>query len=270
MGRPIDPFAGGLRLVLLVFGILLVAGFCTPMATKPSMVFHWEGISDLPIKQLMIPILWIACGVLGAIFGAIPLASIPRGALAAALGLLAIVYPVLAMQEHDFHWQLPVIAIGGVLAPAGLLIRDSYRGESLGRVLTTIGAVCILATYLVPDHGAFPLTDMFIKHITDGEGTAAKIHAVFDFAPFALAILSLAAWLPGTSGAGAKLFAWLWILLSILGHYSFVIATGHIGDAVKASPFDFFFGADGVVPAAYVGFAAYGLATLLGKNLERR
>ncbi len=284
MGRPTDPFAGGLRAVLLIFGVLLAAGFVAPVTFKPEMHFHWEHLFDPPLKYLIVTFVWLGAAALGIVFGAIPMPSTGRAAIGAALGLVALVYPVLALHEGDFVWQTPVLVVGMVLAPTGLLIRDAYRDAALGRIVATIGALAIIAVHVIPSHGQIPLTDHFIKAITDGEGWQAKVYGAIALLPFALAVLSLLAWLPGPGGAGAKLFAWMFILVSVIDHFAHVIIPGHIGAQLKASPYGVFFAAppdpdagaaaafmpDGVILTAYLAFAAYGLATLLGKNLERR
>ena len=91
--------------------------------------------------------------------------------------------------------------------------------------------------------------------------------------PLIVALLGLLVWIPGPASAGAKVIAWVWILYPVIHHFTDVIATGKIGDHFKASPNKVFFGGGAGIPiaavaSAYIAYVGYGLATLLGKNLE--
>ena len=77
--------------------------------------------------------------------------------------------------------------------------------------------------------------------------------------------------------AGAGGLAWLWCFVPTIIHFTALIAKGHIGDVVKARPSTALFGKldhlgvlpVGVIASGFVAYAAFGLATALGKNLER-
>jgi hypothetical protein len=84
--------------------------------------------------------------------------------------------------------------------------------------------------------------------------------------PFGLAVASLLVWIPPPSGAGAKVIAWLWIVSLVIITYVDLLVGGHIADRIKATPNAVLM--TGWVAAAWTAFIGYGLATILGKNLE--
>lgn len=267
-----DPFAGPLQLVLLVFGVILIGAFVTPHTTSPT-TFVWDSLGALEGKAKVMPILLAAAGLLGVLLGAIPLASTGRAAAAAALGIVAIVYPALALPA-EFTWQLVSFAVGSMLIPAGLLLRGAYPNAGLGRILTTIGAIAFLVPWFVPEHDKMPIVGLF-DVLADGKGKEKFVAILFLLYPL-LAVLSLSAWLPGPGRGPAPMFAWLWILLPLTVQFTMLIVNGKIGAVVKAGPYKALFamGGDlpvplGLVASAYLAYAAFGLATLLGKNLER-
>jgi hypothetical protein len=269
--RPIDPYRGSLQLTMILFGVALIIAFNTPTHIEPKPHFLFEDLSKVAGKLKVLYILLPATGLLGLLLGAIPLPSIGRGATAAILGIFGILYPALALPA-DFEWRGLVAVVATLTLPAGLLLRGAYRDAMLGRILTTVGVVCVLVLYFVPEHDALPIKG-FIEKITDGKNAEDLVGGIFQLLPLALALVSLLAWLPGPSTAGAPAFAWLWITLPIATHFAHLIVKGHIADVVKLSPYGALFGRvgqDGVVVAAFTAFAGYGLATLLGKNLEHR
>ncbi len=75
-------------------------------------------------------------------------------------------------------------------------------------------------------------------------------------------------WLPAPSSAGAKVIAWLWILLGVIIGYTTLLVNGHLGDVIKVRLNDSLL--SGWVTAAWAAFLGYGLATVFGKNLEQQ
>jgi hypothetical protein len=287
--RPIDAFAGGLQITMIVFGVILIAAFNTPVLLEPEVAFWWKDLGDLPGKLKLLAIWLPAAGLLGILLGAIPMPSIAKAAGAAVLGLVPILFAKLALPEK-IEWREIVGMVGPLLLPAGLLLRDAYRDEIIGRLLTTIGAVCVLALYFIPEHSKVPVVEMF-KAIPDVEGKEAIALLAITLLPFLLALVSLIAWMPGPGSAGGKVLAWIWILLPVITLITMLLVLGHIGDKVKVSPFMTLFtdpleSAEGIrtddpvallsgwltpagaILSAYLAFFGYGLAGLLGKNFE--
>ena len=125
--------------------------------------------------------------------------------------------------------------------------------------------MCTLLPLLVPVHGDIPLVAMF-KGLIDAPGEA-KIIPALELGLLVIAVMSLLAWMPGPATGGAKVFAWLLILWpTLITQVATLVVAGHIGDAVKASPF----GAtmSWAPAAAYFVLVGYGLATVIGKQLE--
>jgi len=264
--RPIEPYADGLKLILLSFGILLLGAFATPISTDP-MAFHWNTIIDAPGMAKLFSLMLAATGVLSLVIALIPLGAIGRGSIAAALGLFIVATPII--QAGDIGaWQQLLGLVGSLTLVGGLLLRHEYREASLGRILATVGALCVLATYLIPVGGGdVPLVAKFTA-IIDAPLVEQKIGVIIDLLPAVLAILSLLCWLPAPGTGGAKVFAWMWIIYpafaSIAG--TFIASGGDVGGIIKQSPFAALM--LWVPFSAAVAFVGYGVATVLGKRLE--
>ena len=72
--------------MMIVFGAIALAAFATPLMTEP-MAFNWDLIIDGPGKAKIPPLVWAGVGLLSIVFAAIPMVTLPRGALATVLGL---------------------------------------------------------------------------------------------------------------------------------------------------------------------------------------
>jgi short subunit fatty acids transporter len=82
-----------------------------------------------------------------------------------------------------------------------------------------------------------------------------------------IAVMSLLAWMPGPATGGAKVFAWLLILWpTLITQIAMLAVGGHVADAIKHSPFQATM--EWVPVAAYFVLVGYGLATVIGKQLE--
>jgi hypothetical protein len=288
MSRAGAPLAGGLQLVLIIFGVLLLAAFVTPVNTQRETLFWWDALDDLDGKYKLMPIFLAGAGLLGVLLGSIPLPASGRAIAATVLGVTPLVYASLLINP-EAEWQYIASAAGMFLIPAGLLLRASVPSSMLGRALTTVGALAILAAWLVPVHDKVPIQAAL--DVLDSEAKAGvKAAAVAPLLYPVLALVSLLVWLPGPGGGGAKAIAWLWIVSAIVVHFTILIAAGKIGDAVGDVPhLALFSGIEnlykamaargpggageallliptGVVASAYAAFAGYGLATLLGKR----
>jgi len=149
-GVPIDPWRESLRLMMFIWGAVLLASFATPLATDP-MMFHWNVIADAPGSAKLPSLLIAAVGVLGIMLAAIPMVSLPRGILAAVLGLAGIMVPIFLKGMPD--WRMLIAIVGMIALVPGLLVRNEYTDSLFARVLVTIGVVCALLPLLIPTGG---------------------------------------------------------------------------------------------------------------------
>ncbi len=256
-----DPLSG-LRTWSLVFGILVLITFLLPAQLDP-LLFHFSGIGDVfgaGIEAIVGKLLFPVIGLLAIVFGALPLGTAARGAACALIGLGAL-GGLFALSGHS-EWQDIASTFGMVFLLAGLVIRGAYHGSMIARILVTIGVLAVLAPSLVPvGDGGVPIVDK-IQGL--GEGSTAKlVETVFELAATLLAIASLLAWLPRTSGGGAKVFFWsLLVIVALTPWVGMVIDSGT--DIFK-TPSEALAWADFF---AMFGLAGYGLGALLGKITE--
>jgi hypothetical protein len=266
---PFEPYNDTVRTVLIVFGVLLLAAFVVPMALEPKLGFRWDILKGEGVPALIKfqNIYFAAAGTLALVFGLVPLATVPRGALAAVLGVIPLgIALVQHLQGPKVQWQVLVSFAGALTLVPGLLLRQEYRSAALGRILTTVGVLCILLPLVVPDHGVIPLKAGFTA-IGDAPGKA-KVTAILKLLPLILALLSLMVWMPAPSSAGAKVIAWLFIVQSVIIGYATLIVRGHLGDVIKVDLNNSLL--SGWTTAAWLALIGYGLATVLGKNLEQQ
>jgi hypothetical protein len=282
-----DPLGGGLQLVLIIFGVLLIAAFVTPIRADRETLFWWDALDDLEGKYKLMPILLAAAGLLGVLLGSIPLPSSGRAVAATVLGVTPLLYAAIALNP-EAEWQQIALAGGMFLIPAGLLLRSAVPGSMPARLLTTLGALAVIAAWVVPVHDKIPVQAALDVLSSDAK-PGMKAGAVAPLLYPLLAVLSLLVWLPGPGSGGAKVYAWLWILAAIIVQFTILIWAGKIGDALEESPNLALFGGleqlakaagpggqgmgtavlttpSGVIASAYAAYAGYGLATLLGKR----
>ncbi len=265
-GYPIEPWKDSLRLVMFVWGVVMLAAFATPTGTDPigfnwDTLLHGEGLAKLPM------LLMASVGLLGIVIAAIPMQPLPRGVLAALLGLAGIFVPVIVsiVQSGDVPDWTVLVKLGAVITLIpGLLVRHEYRESTLPRVLVTIGVLCVLVPLLVPAGGEIPVVGK-IKALIDAPGSA-KVTSMLEFANIVLVVLALLAWMPAPTTGGAKIIAFLLILWPALTNLTGVIIAGGIGDAISKSPYTALLG--WVQETTYIVLAGYGLATMFGKKLE--
>jgi hypothetical protein len=268
VGAPVEPYKDGIKIVLIAFGIALLIAGAMPFTIEPKLLFRWDAISATPGALAKFQLIYIsAAAILALVFGLVPLATVPRGALAAVLGLTPIILALVVVLKDapTFRWQVPVGFLGAVTLLPGLLLRQEYRSQLLPRLLVTVGAACFLVPWLVPEHGGDPQLMQWIDLLGKAEGKA-KVPVILHLVEFGLVVASLLAWLPPPSSAGAKIIAWLLILFVVIQAYTGMLLAGHLGDAIKHRPNDLL-----MAPwtmAAFAAFIGYGLATLFGKSLE--
>jgi hypothetical protein len=260
-GRPVEPWKDSLRLMMFIFGVLLLGAFATPLTTDP-MSFQWDAILHGEGTAKLWPLILAATGLLSVVFAATPLQPAGRGVMAAILGLTGVVVPVVL--ASDTAWQHLVPMVGMILLIPGLLIRAEYRDAILPRLMVTIGALATLAPLLIPAAGTVPLVAAF-QGVINAEGTA-KVPVALELGQLVIVVLALLAWLPAPSSGGAKVFAWLLLLWGVVTHGATIALAGGLGDKIPAAPNATLMAwAPGMAFAVLIG---YGLATVFGKQLE--
>jgi hypothetical protein len=252
---------------MVLWGLALLAAFATPLRTSPDLVFNWklildgEGTARLPLLMLA------AVGLLSVIIAAIPMQPAPRGLIAALLGLAGIAVPIALVGVPP--WQLLLSLIGMLLLVPSLLVRNEYRGAVTPRILVSLGALGILLPYLVPQDGAIPLVNLF-KTLIDVPGSA-KVAPTLQLGLITVVVMSLLAWLPAPVTGAAKVWAWILILWSLIAHVAALLVGGNLGGVITSTP------NAAIVPwiaggatlgSAYLALVGYGLASVLGKQLE--
>jgi hypothetical protein len=262
-GRPIEPWKDSLRLWMFIFGGIALAVFAVPLMTDPSMVFNWDAILHAPGKEKLAPLIWATTGLLGIVCAAIPMQTLPRGLVAGVLGLAGIVVPTVVMGHLGDQWQLVMIAFAPILLVPGLLLRHEYTESLTARLMITFGVIFALVPYLVPEHGQIPLMSFF-KALIEGKNHMEMI--IPAVAQIVVVVLCLLAWMPGPATAGAKVFAWILILLPVAATALKLAGASHMDEIVTKQPGMVL---SSFVPAmVYAVFLGYGLATVIGKQLE--
>lgn len=269
MSRPMEPWRDSLRMIMFIWGVALLVAFATPLTTKPGLVFSWNLVLDGAGTARLPPLMIAAVGLLSVIVAAIPMQSAARGMIAAVLGLAGIAVPIALVGAPP--WQALCSMIGALVLVPALLVREEYRYAAMPRILVTIGAVGILLPFLLPQGGAIPLVAVF-KGLFDRPGLE-KVQPALALALIVIVVMSLLAWLPAPVSGGAKVWAWLVILWALIVHVTLLVVAGNLGDVVKASPNAALVpwitgGAAFSLGSAYLALVGYGLATVVGKQLE--
>jgi hypothetical protein len=270
--RPIEPWRDGLRAWMFLGGLALLAAFAVPLTTSPQLTFHWNAILEGQGTARLPPLILAAVGFLGVVLAVIPMPVAPRGAIAALLGLAGIAVPIALVGVPP--WQALAPLIGVVLLVPSLLVRNEYRDALVARLFVTLGAIGILLPLLVPQNGAIPLVAVF-KQLIDLPGTQ-KVAPALALTQITIVVMSLLAWLPAPVTGGAKVWAWLLILWALFVHAIHIALAGNIGATVSGAPNQTILawvagGAAGpvyLVGAAYLVIVGYGLASVIGKQLE--
>jgi hypothetical protein len=265
MGAPQEPWAGLLSTLLLVFGIGLIACFVLPWSIGEEVSFSWTTIVHGPGAAKLAPLLIGLTGVLGVVFGLLPLDTVQRGIAAAAMAGLALMLQSMVVDGFSTTGLFGFLTALTLIS--GLLLRSEYQAALLPRVLTTVGVVFFLMLLLVPSGGQVPLA-AHIGAVADMPGRM-KIVAVltlfWDVVPF----LALLCWLPPPGAAGTKILAWLLItrpvvmslITGLLLPYEGGLVAGLMGGIYGVF----------LAPVAWMAWTAllgYGVATVMGKQLE--
>ena len=226
------------------------------------------GVTSISVTSLAS--LVASVGLLSVIIAAMPMPPAPRGAIAAVLGLAGVIVPIAIGALPP--WLVLVPMIGVLVLVPGLLIRHEYRDALLPRFLVTLGALAVLVPLLLPQHGAIPLVSVF-KALIEAPGMK-KIDPAFALALVTIVVMAFLAWLPAPATGAAKLWAWLlilWSLLVLVPTWIQLAIDGKIVDLATATPaalLTWLTGGGGGFGVAYLVLIGYGLAAVLGRQLE--
>jgi hypothetical protein len=257
---PFEPWARSLRLIMIVFGALLLLALLAPRKEGDEWLFAWQALANGQVSfGAIFPLAVAFGGLLAVVFGLIPAVPVVRGVMALVVGLGAILVPLF---QGTFAWRPLASGLAPILLGAGVLVCAAYPAALAGRIVTTLGALALLATHLVPEGGRLPIlnvVDLF-KAGTLGMILQGAFQALMLLV--ALACLALA-WLKAAAAAGTAL-AWLAISL---GPGSLVLGVLVEAGGEAFSHPDIFRGP--VIALALSALAMVGGATLIGKGCER-
>jgi hypothetical protein len=267
--RPFEPWAASLRIHMLVWGLLVLGFLMLPITTTPSTAFAWQQILNGSGWERFGLVVVAMIGLFSLICAALPMPASVRGTIAAVLGLTGAALP--------FVFKLPetrvlVAQAGLVLLIPGLILRASYRDAALPRLLITFGVVGVLVPFVLPQDGAIPLVTVF-KMLIEGAGWT-RVIAGQQLALVVILVMCLLAWLPAPITGGATLWAWLLILWPLVSWTIANLTTGDpntLVDLVREHPYlalAWTLGLGTSVGSAYLVLIGYGLASLIGKQLE--
>jgi hypothetical protein len=266
-GRPLEPWKDSLRLMMFIWGGVLLLYFVTPVSIEP-LKFQWDLIIDGEGASKLEPLIIVATGLLSLLLAWIPMSPSPRGLIGGLLGLTGLVVPLLlALSKSNFDLSQLIFLVGlvgTITVIPGLLLRNEYRDSIMPRILVTVGVLAMLAQYIVPQHDHLLIVELF-KAIIDGPGKL-KIAAGIELAQIVLIVMALLVWLPSPASGGAKVFAWLLILWPAVHMLTRLLVDGDIGAAVKASPSHALMMWAPV--SSFLVLIGYGFASVLGKQLE--
>lgn len=260
--RPIEPWRDKLRMMMFIWGAVMLVVFATPLSVDP-LHFKWDELSGAPAKALINTVLPAAIGLLAIVFGSIPMPTFARGIVATVLGLAAMFVPI-GLHGEVPPWQALLLFAALLTLIPGLLVRNEYTDSLTARILVTIGVICMLLPLLVPENGELPLVGLF-KTLIDAPGKA-KVGPILHVGLIVVVVMSLLAWMPAPATGAAKIFAWTILLWAALEDTVAEILTAHDPtDVFTKTPSQAV--AWGLVAATLV-FIGYGGATVIGKQLE--
>ncbi len=258
---PIEPWREALKLLMPIAGIILLAGFAAPWGVIDSITtFGWTGLSALAPSEAIVRLLLPGTGILALLFGLLPMTTTNRGIAAIAIGTVPLAMTALLGKSDGMTIG---VTIGAALCIVGLLIRSQYKAALLGRLLATLGVLCIGVTLVVPIEGAMPISTAFTSI-----QTGAIYRAASTLGPLILAGLALLAWLPASSGGGARFVAWLWIGWSAIAAGLGLIASSDVFLAFVTNIHTHLWAP--LATVAWLTLVGFGVATVAGKLLEHR
>lgn len=259
---------------LLVLGVLLIACFVAPWSVGSGKTgFAWSvlGNDAAPIAHKLIPILLAATGVLAVLMGVFKMSPSTRALAAATIGLLPLVVQIAS--NKPFQWQLPAGVVGLLLVVSGLVIRARHTDHILGRILATVGALAVLAIYLVPENDVMAIT-MLIDAVSDVPGKGkilpivglSRAGLVIGLLPLVLSVLALVVWIPGPSRAGTHILSWVNIVWGMVVSLAALFLGTEIVAMLKGNLAGIIYLP--LAGAAWMTLAAYGIAGVASAQIE--
>jgi hypothetical protein len=277
---PVEPWAGLLRTLMIVFGAALVVTFIAPWAMGHGRtVFAWDAISHEKGADKLIPIYVVLAGVLALAGGLMPASARVRGTLAGLAGGIIIggvVFAGLAREgdAKELSWRVYALTLGLLTGPAALLVRAKYPASNQARLLGTIAAVLVLSVFLVPIHGKIPFKLMAASlDELKGEHTLGPklvIYALYLLA--AAGAASLVVWVKPSQQPAATAIAWGQIAILPVFLFTMTVLAPVIMKEAKAGEILKRPGIT-IYPTVWLlaafALAAYGQATVMGKKHEQ-
>lgn len=272
---PADPFGGSLRIVMVVMGVLLIGTFVGPWASGGKTVFSWDVLSESTTAasgKFWIVMLAVG-GLVGVLLGALPLPSKARGAGAFAAGAAVVTGTMLGVTSGEPGWRAYLVLVAMLLGPGAVLLRGKYPSDITSRLLGVVAILCVGAAFGIPGKidGESIIPIKFLSTmLSEATSTGEKVAVYSLYGVFAGGLMAAVTFLPATATPKTGVLAWI-----MIGTAAFA-AFGMIG----AEPL-FREGADAgkvlgermgrvlfppIEVLAGTALAAYGLATILGKN----
>ncbi len=259
---------------MLVFGVLLVACFVAPWAVGgEKTVFSWTqlGVEGIPWSQKLIPILMIATGIISVGLGALKLSITNRAFAATGIGLAPLLYQI--VNQSTFVWQVAVGGVAGVVLVSGLVLRSRYPEAKIGRMLATIGALGVIALYLIPSHGAMPIKGLF-TNLGDLPGKAKLIPIVgmggagivAGLIPLLLTVAAFAVWMPAPGRAGSGALAWTILFWGLVASIVGLLVGPEVVASLKSGLSQVFYMP--IAQAAWMSLACFGIAGVIGSQID--
>jgi hypothetical protein len=271
---PVEPWSGTLRGLCVVLGVMVLGTFFAPWSVPEggSPVFSWTVMGLAEGFGRVWPAVIAAAGFLAVLSGILPLPTSARGVIAALAGAGPLIVAVFSPGQawggliDASGWRGIALMAGLLLTPVGLLLRSRYTASLLARLLASLGAAAILATVLVPGAGSVPLVGHIRAMGELGEPLAIAGEGWWIVVAL-LAALAFLVWMPRSTHAGERIYAWL-LMLWLPALYGFlglgpVVAGG--AELLARTPYFAYLLVD---LAVFVVLASYGLATVIGKGLE--
>ena len=259
---------------MLVFGVLLLACFIAPWAVGGTKtIFSWSvfSIEGIPFAAKLTPIFLALTGVAAIAGGALGLSSTTRAFAATGIGLAPLVFQVLV--HKPFVWQMIVGVIGSIALVSGLILRSRHPYSQVGRIVATVGALAIIALYLIPSGGVMPIKDL-IDGLSAASGKAKLLPIIgmsgngmaIGLIPFFMALAAFAVWAPAPSSAGAHILAWALLFWGLVAAVVALLLGGDVVAHLKAGLSTTFYLP--LAGAAWMALACFGIAGVVSDQMD--
>jgi hypothetical protein len=262
--RPVEPWAGSLRALMLAFGALLIACFAAPWSLAGGADFSWDRIAAAETThERLVPLLMAASGLVAVVLAVFPVVTAGRGLAAATVGAVAAL--AVAATAPDVEWRSIATALGLIALVTGLLLRSQYRSSLLARLVVTGGAAAVILPWLVPEGGVVPI-GLALSVLGGDLPAGVKLAITVELLALVVAALALIAWLPAPSSAGAAALAWVVVALLPAQAILTLVLTSGAGEQLRAALHAMLISP--LATAAWIALGGFGAATLIGKALE--